>query len=227
MLDNLIFPSNSILSGNSGCGKSTLMTKILKQNIHNFDYIVILSPTIDLLSGDFKEFEENEDPKRGRVIQKFSNVKVFKQVIDDIVEQQEQIIKNHPKKDVPSICLILDDCIHLKMMGQHGFVNKFSTKNRHYNISMFILLQKYKGAGRTLRLNCRYLYFFNATNLSELQQVLEECVCKSQRKQFSKEVENFFTIPYTFILCHNFATNLKDRLWLNGKENIYQMLNNV
>ena len=183
------------------------------------DYLIILSPTCDI-SSDWDEFPEQSDPKRGLVVQKFNDD--FKNVINEMIESQKRLLQHYPLKNIPSVVMIIDDCLGTSILRLGGLLDKFSVSSRHYNMSMFVLVQKIVGCPRTFRLNSAYCILFNCANYTELERFLSEFVPKKHKKLLENNLEEIYNQDYNFILTKNFERKLSNRLWLNGEENIIE-----
>ena len=230
MID-LVVPSNAIISGSTRSGKTYLLKKLLKDQIlKKIDYLIILSPTANLTSDwDEPEFRENDKEEKGLVVQKFHKVADFQTIIEEIVEQQTAIIEHNEdkaKKDqyLPQVFIVIDDSIYQKILSYKGIVDKLSIRSRHLNISLWVLVQKLKGIPRSFRVNSRYCFVFNSSNYSELEAFTEEFCAKEMRKNLRRQLQDIFNESYNYILCDCFSTKLCDRLYLNGKELLYDRL---
>lgn len=221
----LKIPCNGLLTAQTMGGKTFLIKKLLKEQIlDKIDYLIILSPTLGI-SGDWDEpeFQENDKPPKGKpIVKKFD--KNFAQVIQDCVEQAEEILNHHKRKDMPQIFIILDDMIFNKIVTFKGLVDKLSTKSRHLNISFWLLVQKLTGCPRTFRVNCRYMFMFSCCNYSETEKFLEEYCPQRMKKELKKRLEEIYNQDYAYILCSTYSSSIRDRLWLNGCTNIYDMI---
>jgi len=217
-------PCNISIAGNTMCGKTHLLKKLLREQlIPQLEYLIILAPTC-AISDDYLEFQENTIPERGLVVQKFEDPSMFKNIISEIVESQDHLLRNYPKKRIPSIMIILDDCVGLPILQFKGIIDKLSTASRHYNISLVVLVQRITALPRTFRLNTKFMILFNCSNFTELERYIEEYVPKKYKKLINDHMEEIFNVPYNYIFTANFATRIKDRLWLNGKDNIVEQL---
>lgn len=215
---------NMVVSGATQSGKTYLTKQLLKhQLLKLFDYIIILSPTGNI-SHDWDEpyLKENHNPKKGKVIQKFESD--FQAVIQEVIATKKKLLQHHPRHKVPDTLIILDDLAGDKILRLGGFLDKISVSTRHYNVSMMILVQKITAVPRTFRVNTKYMVLFNATNFSELERFVVEYVPKRFQKILYSHIEEIFNEPYNFIFCNNFATQVKNRLYLNGIDNLYELL---
>jgi hypothetical protein len=214
-------PCNVVVAGSTKAGKTHLTKKILKEQIlPKTDYLIILSPTCDI-SDDWDEFPEQPNPDLGLVIQKFSAD--FKNIIEEMIDSQRALLRTHKKNNIPSITIVIDDCLGRSILRLGGLLDKFSVSSRHYNMTMFVLVQKIVGCPRTFRLNSAYCVLFNCSNFTELERFISEYVPKKYKKMLENHIEQIYNEDYNFILTENFNKKLKNRLLLNGEENIFEM----
>lgn len=210
-------PTNVIISGSTRSGKTYRTKELLQQQLGSqADYIVVFCPTADV-SGDWGE-TGNRDPEKGKVYIVFEDIDDFLPALKEIVKQQHDLVRTHgakmKKKVLPQILVIMDDCLGLSLLKLGGFVDKLSTRSRHINLSLFILVQKITAVPRTMRLNSEYLILFSASNFSELERFLQEYMPKRMQKEFASHLEQIFNEPYRFVVCNNFESKLCNRVWI-------------
>lgn len=193
-------PFSWLLIGSSGSGKTQLLKQVLKRDLLDqtflFDNIVIMCPTLEF-SGDFKEYEYDED---GR-----PNKKIFTEfstdVINDLIDEMKFLIKKYGKERTPQVLLILDDC--LENMTYHSIINTLFIKGRHLNISTIVLCQQLKRIGRTMRINAKYLTCFRCGNSGEFDDVMDEYVGKREREDIRKETTDYLNQNlWSFLHCN-------------------------
>lgn len=222
---DITLPCNISICGSTQSGKTYLTKKILKEQLlSQVDALIILSPTLDL-SGDWDEFQENDDMSKGKLIKKFSNKSEFEGIINEILQQNESLIKNFSKKDAPDVLIILDDCVGLSLMRPNKLLDNLSTRSRHLKVSIMVLAQKITAIPRIFRLNCKYFHVFQMTQFSELERFLEELCSKSIRKQVREHINQIYNQAYNYILVQCFENKVRERMYLNGETNIYDMMN--
>jgi len=180
-----------LVCGSSGSGKTNLVRHMLKDkrllpSIFDIEkHVFVMCPTADM-SNDFEFLpEQNVFPMYDELL------------VKEIVDTQKANIKQFGKRRTPPVLLILDDC--LEYVHNYSYINQIITKIRHYNISLIILSQKLKGIGRTIRLNSDYITIFRTSNLSEIENVLDEFVGKKFKKDLLDQVIEHFKTPYTFL----------------------------
>ena len=120
-------------------GKSTIISNmLLNKNFYGsnfFDDYVVISPTINndltsrFLKQSFNTFDYYDDS-----------------IIHDIVKKQSKF----EKKDQPSLCLVIDDCLGEKTTA----LNNLSSRYRHSSIDLLIMSsQLLKKVSPTIRAN--------------------------------------------------------------------------
>ena len=197
-----------LIAGSSGSGKTQLLKEILKSGQNNYDYFVVLAPSMEF-SGDYDEFKEN---KKYTLFNEYNP-----EVIKEIMETQSDIIRRYGKERCPKVMIILDDC--LENLKQHSLIEKLYFKGRHINISPICLVQKLKGVSTILRVNSRYAIFFRAGNSSEIEHFLEAYTGRRERKQIEGELFEWFKQLYSFLFCDFKSQDFENRyiLGVDGK----------
>jgi len=219
-------PANIVITGATMSGKTCLTTKLIKEQlIKQIDYLIFFSPTIEY-SQDFGDFQETlEEDRNSLNVKKYTNPDNYKSIIKQIVTNEQSLFKSmEDKKTIPKILFVFDDLVNHNILTYRGVVDVLSTKSRHLNISMIVLVQRISAIPKTFRLNSKYVFFFSAVNFLELEQILEQYCSKKYKKSIQAMIEKIFTKKYQFILAENFQSNQKDRLWLNGEKNIINTL---
>lgn len=206
-----------LIAGSSGSGKTMLLKEILRSCQKNYDYIVVLCPSLEF-SGDYNEFEDVERPEKdgksgGKRYTMFGEYDP--DIIREIMESQSDIIRRYGKERCPKVMIILDDC--LEFLRQHSLIEKLFFKGRHINISPICLVQKLKGVSTILRVNTRYAIFFRAGNSSEIEHFLEAYTGKKERKIIEPELLEWFKELYSFLFC-DFKTQEFQNRYILGKD---------
>ena len=216
---NLKLPFTLLMSGHTGSGKTFLFKKLFNEMRDKFDFVIFFSPTVKI-SGDFSMYKEQPDPKKGQVIQKFSESEDFITITAEIIDSQKILLESDgiKRSEIPSIMLVYDDCANLKITSFRNILDKFSMSSRHYNTSIVLLTQRLSAIGRSIRLNAKYVILFSCSNFSELQQFSEQYLLRKHKKEFEGMLQEIFSVPYNFILIENFNPNVGERMYLNGKD---------
>ena len=200
--------------GSRGSGKSLLVSNLLKQfYLKEFDYLVVLCPT-QKLNKDY-EWIEKLDPS-GEKYYFFTNVRKFKTVVSEILEQQQDMIldeDNVGRENTPNVLIIADDCASNRLVfGQHGVFENLALAGRHSKVSCIVISQVLSAISRRIRLNTNMLILFPTYNQSETEQFVEQYVYKQQKKRALSELQRIFDIQYNFIAINNDRPKRTDRI---------------
>ena len=113
-------------------------------------------------SGDYDEFK-NQNKFENRMFDTYDP-----DFIQEIIDENEDIIRKHGKSRVPSTVIILDDCLdYLRQNPNNNIISKLFFKGRHLNLSCIVLVQKLRGIGTLLRINTRYCIFLDVEILKK------------------------------------------------------------
>lgn len=217
-------PGNVLLAGATRSGKTYHVRKMMREYLlKEMDKVIILSPTAHL-SNDFHEFSKSKKVKL------FTDPPEFKGIVDELITKLEKLKQLSQSKKFkglkrsPNVLLIIDDALGLDVLKPRGRIDSISVSSRHLGLSIMVLIQKLTAIPRTFRTNCKYIYFFNVVNFKELEMILEEYTPRKYKKQLMKKLEEIFNIPHTHIMSKNFENKLTQRLWLNSKENLIELI---
>ena len=94
----------------------------------------------------------------------------------NIITTQAKIVK-HMKdrnmKKIYNIAIIIDDFLdNQKFLRRTPDLDMLFLRGRHYYISTFISIQKYKGVSQVIRLNINDMYLFQLRNYADLEAFL-------------------------------------------------------
>ena len=123
-------------------GKSTLISFLLLHDTalgqDYYDKVYIFSPTI-----------EQDDTSRF-LLERFMCDTVYSdKKLQNIINKQ----KEFKKKDMPHICVIIDDAIGDDSMKRNSLLTSFITKSRHWNADVILSLQSFKSCPKVSRIN--------------------------------------------------------------------------
>ena len=123
-------------------GKSTLISFLLLHDTalgqDYYDKVYIFSPTI-----------EQDDTSRF-LLERFMCDTVYSDLkLQNIINKQ----KEFKKKDMPHICVIIDDAIGDDSMKRNSLLTSFITKSRHWNADVILSLQSFKSCPKVSRIN--------------------------------------------------------------------------
>lgn len=157
-------PHNMLVTGVTNCGKTNFILNLLETVYKNyFDNIVLFCPT----------FEFNTTYDRDIVLKnkKFivMNPIAVKENLDNCIRIAIDIYKGS------NTLFIIDDCANLhdsKIRESELCYLAFS--GRHYNITTWVLNQKYNSIVKDFRENIRFLVLFYNKDKKSMKQALEE-----------------------------------------------------
>lgn len=178
-------------------GKSVLIRNLLlrkdmmKNTFKNPNYIIIISPNIDV-NGDYDEVE-------GKHVYKYESYDP--NLIDFLIEEQKNIIKQCGRKRCPEILLVLDDVLDSGALNFHSAIEKIFSRGRHVNLNIILVSQHLNRISRTMRLNNDYFVFFSPNNMTELDDFLEQYVSRPDRIKMRDYLKQMWRESiYNFVL---------------------------
>tara|TARA_R110000782_G_scaffold67666_8_gene136698 strand:+ start:186 stop:911 length:726 start_codon:yes stop_codon:yes gene_type:complete len=187
-------------------GKSTIISNmLLNKDFYGqdfFDDTTIISTTI------------NNDQTSRFMKQAFNTYDYYDDsLIHDIVKRQNQ----YDKADMPSMCLVVDDCLGEKTTA----LNNLSSRYRHSNIDLFILSsQLFRKVSPTIRANANWVLVGRLQNQSELDKLSEEYSGMfGGDKPFREAYQKATKKKYDFMTLK--LTENPAEIWLNFNEKIY------
>tara|TARA_R110000772_G_scaffold116394_1_gene221449 strand:- start:171 stop:884 length:714 start_codon:yes stop_codon:yes gene_type:complete len=207
--ENLPQPSSLVLMiMPTKSGKSTIISNmLLNKDFYGQDYfdsVKIISNTInnDQTSRFLKQAFDTEDHYDDKMIA-------------DLVKSQSQF----DREDMPSVCLVLDDCLGDKTTA----LNNISSRYRHSNIQLLLIsTQLFRKVSPTIRANANWVLIGRLTNETELDKLSEEYsgmfggdkVFREQYKKATKKKYDFMTLK---------LTESPAEIWINFNDKIYPL----
>jgi hypothetical protein len=187
-----------LIGGNSACGKSVicydLVTRKLKENPDRWaGGIYFLAPT-GLMQRTFRFLPREwiyTDPTK------------FIEIISDIMEyQKEKCEKYGGPERVPSILIIMDDCLGSFKATDRLFTS-FVTTGRHYKISLIVLTQHLKCplTGPAMRENIITGIFGITSDSSE--DVVIGFLRGTSKREKKRYLEKVWSEPFMFVVTNN------------------------
>ena len=190
-----------LIVGRKGSGKSTTLINALKAKQEDggyrgfFDNIYMCNP-----NGIDKKYSKlvKELQKTGNYYETMNNT-----VLQEIIDKVKSFNENFDEKEEgrrPANLLILDDCIHLlpKSNQRNQVFHAIITGMRHMNLSVFITLQKLKGANTIVRSNTDIASFWRTDVNSERKDIMEEFgIPENYLDEAWKEKHGFTTVSFT------------------------------
>ncbi|KAJ3270385.1 hypothetical protein HDV01_007851 [Terramyces sp. JEL0728] len=203
-------PFTLSIVANKGSGKSNLiLNMLLNPNLLNkkFNRILIISPTRKLdkkwlvldrydvttlnrpLINLLKKKSRNSIFAKDNVNQSFENyIENYDEpnikILDDLITEQNYIIRSYGKDIADKILVVLDDCVSFKKFFNSDGFRKFIFNSRHYNISCIVTSQTYFSIPKPIRLNTSGICLFFNGNDNDIKLIYEENSCKLNFKEF-------------------------------------------
>ena len=153
-------PSCILLVMPTKTGKSTIISNMLLNKAFYgqdyFDNVKIISNTInnDQTSRFLKKAFDCEDHYEDKMIH-------------DLIKSQS----SYAREDMPSVCLVLDDCLGEKTTA----LNNISSRYRHSNIQLLMIsTQLFRKVSPTIRANANWILIGRLQNESEMDKLSEE-----------------------------------------------------
>lgn len=196
-------PFNMAMVASKGQGKSTVLLNLLTKKgspLHKrFNLIFLISPTC---SKDDKFEELIEDLGPDQVFNEL-NVDVLDKIIE-MIEAHQNMYKNQKKKK-PEYLICYDDCIHFLKGKSNQKIAELFTQNRHYNLSNFILVQKWSGYMPTIvRCNLDCLMIWRCQGRKEEETLLSEI----GDIDYLQPIYDIATSePYSFLYINQYVPN--------------------
>ena len=154
-------PSHFIYIGSTMTGKSHLAMYIMYLLRNEFDYGVCISGSseVEPISWVSPRYQYSE----------FSP-----ELMETIMNKQKNYIKTMGKKNAPQCFVHLDDIAGIINHMGMKYLEMLFSKARHWNISMFALVQNMTMVSPTIRANTRY-YFCTLTSGKSIEHLYEPC----------------------------------------------------
>ncbi len=157
-------PHNLLVSGITNCGKTHFILDLLETIYENyFTNIILFCPTYDFN----KTYDRDIVSKNKKFI--ILNSKTVKNNLDNCIKIAIDIYKGS------NTLFIIDDCANLhdsKIRESELCYLAFS--GRHYNITTWVLTQKYNSIVKDFRDNIRFLVLFYNKDKKSMKDALEQ-----------------------------------------------------
>jgi DNA helicase HerA-like ATPase len=188
---DLKLPFRMAVSGSTASGKThfvrTIIGKLLHRGDIRLDDILIFSPTQGL-SGDYAMFPTQH------VFDNFDQ-----DTMEMILTKQREILKTYGRKRLPNALVIIDDFASEPRFWHSPTINRIAMSGRHLNVSLMLLVQRWKAIPRSTRLNLSDALLFKPMNRSEYDQLAAELSDQRSRDAFRDCMERVWLEPYHYI----------------------------
>ena len=199
-------PTRALIVAPSNSGKSVLLQNIILDIYRGcFERVYIFSPSIHIdavwkpvLVYGTHTLKQHETEREHFYFDTFDQTE-FKAIIT----QQAKIVKHmkdRKMKKIYNIAIIIDDFLdNQKFLRRTPDLDMLFLRGRHYYISTFISIQKYKGVSQVIRLNINDMYLFKLRNYADLEAFLEEFAALADKKTVEKIYRMATDEPYGFL----------------------------
>ena len=202
-------PFRLVIYGVSASGKGVLLNNLLGHG-DRFAYKKIFKKNIFFFSESFRlgdpSFADLDLPE-DRVINGYRE-----DVIRQIWDEQDKIIKQHGKAKAPHILLVFDDTLTSLSQAKQSLLNRLFFQGRHSRISSIITSQHYSSVPKSVRLNADSSIFFSMNTKQALiagdEQVIDPHEFVAFLRAATEESFSFLTVMYK----HPVATRYQLRL---------------
>jgi hypothetical protein len=128
-------------------------------------------------------------------------------------------MKKRGMKTIFNIAIIIDDLLdNEQFLKRTPDVNMLYLRGRHYDISTFISIQKYKGVSTVIRVNTSDMYLFRLRNQLDLDAFLVKFPALADKKT----VEKIYTMandePYGFLYVKLGSKSINDMFYASLKQ---------
>ncbi|WP_375654892.1 ATPase/DNA packaging protein [Bartonella sp. CL46QHWL] len=174
-------PHNMLISGVTNCGKTYFALDLLEKDYRNkFENVVIFCPT----------YFNNKTYERKWI---YLDKKVFIIHPEAISSNFDSVLHFATQTFAGSKTLFLiDDCANLRDTKKKvSELCNLAFSGRHYNISVWLLVQKYNSVVKDFRENIRILVLFFNKDESAMKDALEEnsVIPKEKRQYYIEELK--------------------------------------
>ena len=193
-IDGLLpkLPLAMLIVGARGSGKTNLLVNLVRQymelDVFNEKSVYLFTPSL------------YTDP----VVQEIETDHKYdtfdKAIIDKIMGEQKDRIKNGGKNKARQLLIILDDLFSMGALRFGGLIQTLFTNGRHFNINIIITSQSYNNLSTIIRKNATQIVFFKPFNYREQEILRNEHTSKRYYEPFEKMLEYIFSEPFQFLM---------------------------
>ena len=174
-------PAHSMMVGTTGAGKSLTLIRTLMDRDKlglMFDRFLIASPNVNV-DPQYKPLIAYIERTTGQKKEDFCYEEFDSAAIRQLMEDQKKTnayLRKIGAKRLISACLVIDDFgERADLVKAHSsIINSVFSRGRHLQISCFLLLQRFRMAGPTLRYNSMCLYCHRISNTKDIEALAEE-----------------------------------------------------
>ena len=132
-------------------------------------------------------------------------------------------MKDRGMKKIYNIASIIDDFLDNEaVLKRCPDVNMLYLRRRHFYMSSFISIQKFKCVSTVIRVNTSDMYLFKLRNQLDLDASLDEFGALADKKTIEKIYRMSTQEPYGFLYVKLVSTTINDMLYGSYKKKNYQ-----
>jgi hypothetical protein len=213
-------PFRMLVTGPSGSGKSNYLVNLLTRDDllksyftdtvdgkERMDRMYIFSPSLHL-NDDWKDV-----PTKHK-FQPETFAEVEKRLMT-ILTKQEKNIKQHGKKAVYHLLILLDDSAAMSGFHESKVLQTFFFRGRHCLISIVLTSQSYKALPKKVRANCSHWVLFRPQSMAEADELANDLVRKQSQRKVADLFQQIWTVNYQFIYIQNELADITKRYMVN------------
>ena len=180
-------PFFTLITGSKNSGKSELCRYIIRQYAQDFSNVEVIAPT--MLNGFYQKIIPES-----HIRDTYSN-----EFVQELLAKQ--VVRKKSGKPI-HLLLIFDDILACEAIRfetrKANVLNTLFCANRHYLVSLVIIVQKMKGVPPLCRLNVDYVCFTRCMR-SAWADIYEEYSGNADKKEFFKMLEES-TMDYKILM---------------------------
>jgi len=220
-------PIRSVILGPSGSGKTVLLQNMILNLYKNcFERIYVFSPSISVDASwePVKDYIENEMDAHETEDEKFYFDHYNPEALENIILQQNKIIKHMKsknKKKLFQILIIIDDFADDPSFSRHSkLLHSLYTRGRHAMISTITATQKFNAIHPIIRVNATELYVYKLRNQKDLDTFVEEVSAVLDKKTLLKVYHECVAEPHSFLYVKLSSQDVNNMFYCNINKRI-------
>lgn len=212
-------PFRMMLNGPSNSGKTILIINLILKFYRNlFSKVYIFSPSIytDSSFQSIIEYIEKYTDKGINSLHDKYETDILQDIINNQVEEIKHIKNNTKKKILPSILIVIDDCIDNKdLVRNSSLLKSIFIRHRHSGISIILSSQSYTSISPVIRSNLSSIIVFRIRDKMDLENILLSISALIDYKTLLKIYHRAVYSKYSFMYINLLANDINDMFYLN------------
>ena len=207
-----------IVAGSAG-GKTTLVASMILDLYRGcFDEIHYWSQSADLdpAYSAIEKYARNELGQEGYILHNTWD----EGYIAELMKRQQKVVSaarrsNDGKQYLPQSLWVVDDYADDPKVARGKTLTSLCTRGRHLHINCWILSQRNRMVGPSIRCNLSFIICFKLKNSLDLFSVLEEQSALVDEKTLRQLYDTATERPYGFLYIDLTASNLSETFYRN------------